>query len=388
MSFRKRNMVINTPASAQGSPAKAEKVTIPGIRPSALDGRPTTSTGTASLDTMLAGHAGFPLGTSLLIEEHGTTDFANVLLRYYAAEGLVQGHQVHILGMHEGWKAELPGVSTETGSSSKSETAAGDKMKIAWRYETLSSAAAPRERQGLQKPATPGSEPASVFCHSFDLTKRLAPSDIKGQAGFHPSMILPKLSAKPTDVTPSLKMFINDIATKIANAPHSMVHRIIVPSLLSPTMYPSSLSQPEEVLQFLHCLRSLLRQYSGRATAMVTLPLTLYPRTSGFVRWMELLSDGVVELVPLQLNAVHAPPPGAKSDSKSDEQMQGLLRVHSLPIYHEKGGGSSDGHARDDLSFSLSRSRGLIIKPFSLPPADGDEPEKKPADATKPNMEF
>ena len=144
MSFRKRNMVINTPASAQGSPAKAEKVTIPGVRPSPLDGRPTTSTGTASLDTLLAGHAGFPLGTSLLVEEHGTTDFANVLLRYYAAEGLVQGHQVHILGMHEGWKAELPGVSTETSSSSKSDTAAGDKMKIAWRYETLSSAGAPR----------------------------------------------------------------------------------------------------------------------------------------------------------------------------------------------------------------------------------------------------
>ncbi|KAK8867756.1 Elongator complex protein 4 [Apiospora arundinis] len=389
MSFRKRNMVINTPASAQGSPSKAEKVTIPGVRPSPLDGRPTTSTGTASLDTLLAGHAGFPLGTSLLVEEHGTTDFANVLLRYYAAEGLVQGHQVHILGMHKGWKAELPGVTTETSSSSKSETAAGDKMKIAWRYESLSSAGAPRDRQAPQKPTTPGSEPVSIFCHNFDLTKRLSPGDIKGQIGFHPSMIMPKLSAKPNDITPSsLRLFINDITTKISNAPPSMMHRIIVPSLLSPTLYPSSLARPEEVLQFLHSLRALLRQYASRVTAIVTLPLTLYPRTSGFVRWMELLSDGVIELVPLQLNAVHAPPPGAKSDSKSDEQMQGLLRVHSLPVYHEKGGGSSDGHARDDLSFSLSRSRGLIVKPFSLPPADGDEPEKKPADATKPNMEF
>ena len=144
MSFRKRNTVINTSASAQAAPTRTENVPIPGLRPSPLDGRPTTSTGTASLDSLMAGHAGFPLGTSLLVQEHGTTDFANVLLRYYVAEGLVQGHQVHVLGLHEGWKAELPGLASEARSSGKSESAAGDKMKIAWRYESLASAGAPR----------------------------------------------------------------------------------------------------------------------------------------------------------------------------------------------------------------------------------------------------
>jgi elongator complex protein 4 len=93
------------------------------------------------LDLLIAGHAGLPLGTSLLIEEAGTTDFGGTLLRYYAAEGLVQGHDVHLLGYGDAWRRDLPGVATEGGKSSsrssKKELAADDKMKIAWRYETL-----------------------------------------------------------------------------------------------------------------------------------------------------------------------------------------------------------------------------------------------------------
>lgn len=146
MSLRKGGRVISTSNSPSAvSQAKPENVSVPGVRPSPLDGRPTTSTGTASLDTLLAGHSGLPMGTSLLIEEHGTTDFAGILLRYYAAEGLVQGHQVHVLGMHEGWKTELPGILTDSKKpSSKSESAGGDKMKIAWRYESLGSVGTPR----------------------------------------------------------------------------------------------------------------------------------------------------------------------------------------------------------------------------------------------------
>ncbi|KAI0131993.1 elongator complex protein 4 [Xylariales sp. AK1849] len=378
MSFRKRNTVINTSASATSSQPKPEIVSTPGLRPSPLDGRPTTSTGTASLDNLLAGHAGLPLGTSLLVEEHGTTDFAGVLLRYYAAEGLVHGHQVHVLGIHEGWRAELPGISTDIRSSGRSEATASDKMKIAWRYEGLGS---------KSSSLIPGS--SSVFCHSFDLTKRLSPSDVKGQIGFHPSMSMPSLTIQPREVASPFKIFLGDISTKLANSPPTWVHRVIVPSLLSPTLYSSSLCCPEEVLQFLHGLRALLRQYSGYLTAIITLPLSLHPRASGLTRWMELLCDGVLELVPVQLNNVHAPPPDGKTETKSEEQIQGLLKVHSLPIYHEKGGGGSDGHTREDMSFSLSRSKGLIIKPFSLPPVLGeDEQHKNPASSTKTSIEF
>ncbi|KAI0846748.1 PAXNEB-domain-containing protein [Daldinia vernicosa] len=390
MSFRKRNAVISSSTSSQSAPSKTENVSIPGVRPSLVDGRPTTSTGTASLDGLLAGHAGLPLGTSLLIGEHGTTDFAGVLLRYYAAEGMVQGHQIHVLGLHESWRHELPGLSTEDKKSSgKSETPSDDKMKIAWRYESLSSGGAPRDRNATQKRSNSAAESTSIFCHSFDLTKRLSPTNVKGQIGFHPSMSIPGLPSRTKDSTSPFKVFIKDVAYKLANSPPSWIHRIIVPSILSPTGYAGSSTRPEEVLQFLHALRALLRQYPGKLTAIITLPLSLYPRTTGLTRWMELLSDGVLELIPLQSSAVHAPPPSSKSDSKSEEQTQGLLKVHSLPVFHEKGGGSSEGYAaHGDLSFSLSRSKGFVIKPFYLPPVGEDEEEKKKVDSSKGSMEF
>ena len=139
MSFRKRNVVISTPGSGILPSRPAEKVEVAGVRPSPLDGRLTTSTGTKSLDALLAGHAGLPLGTSLLIEESGTTDFSGALLRYYAAEGVVQGHYVHALGVPDSWARELPGLQVEKKASEKSseQKLQSDKMKIAWRYERL-----------------------------------------------------------------------------------------------------------------------------------------------------------------------------------------------------------------------------------------------------------
>jgi elongator complex protein 4 len=138
MSFRRRNVGLSGGATQdQPAPrAKSPVQALPGVRPSPLDGRPTTSTGTPTLDNLLAGHAGLSLGCSLLIGENGTTDYAGALLRYYAAEGLVQGHYVHVVGLRERWGRELPGL---VGSAEKEDKLqkADEKMKIAWRYERL-----------------------------------------------------------------------------------------------------------------------------------------------------------------------------------------------------------------------------------------------------------
>lgn len=150
MSFRKRNVVLGStpgpPADAVSAAQDAVDSTpapalSPGLRPSPVDGRLTTSTGTPTLDNLLAGHAGLALGHSILLEENGTTDYAGSLLKYYAAEGIVQGHTLHIVGLREGWTRELPGLvgaadkAEERSTSSKGGEA--DRMKIAWRYEKL-----------------------------------------------------------------------------------------------------------------------------------------------------------------------------------------------------------------------------------------------------------
>lgn len=141
MSFRKRSVGLSGPSlQKQRTGPEDSSTTIPGVRASPLDGRLTTSTGTSSLDDLL-GHSGFALGNSLLIEENGTTEFGTTLLRYLAAEGVVQGHKLHIVGVGEPWARELPGVSGIVGEgTAKVESRTGDekeRMKIAWRYERL-----------------------------------------------------------------------------------------------------------------------------------------------------------------------------------------------------------------------------------------------------------
>lgn len=143
MAFRKRNVALSRGSSNDGvtntltdAPATPAPI-VPGVRPSPGDGRPTTSTGTPSLDGILAGHAGLPLGTAVLIEESGTTDYAGALLRFYAAEGVVQGHKVHVVGMPEAWGRELPGISEGREDKRKEGKERAEKMKIAWRYEGL-----------------------------------------------------------------------------------------------------------------------------------------------------------------------------------------------------------------------------------------------------------
>ena len=146
MSFRKRNIGLSpggergaaANVSAQPSQPTLAPEATPGVRPSPDDGRPTTSTGTLSLDNLLAGHAGLPLGKMLLLQENGTTDFAGTLLRYYAAEGVVQDQKVHVVGMPEQWGRSLPGlVGAADARDEKPDRRKDERMKIAWRYERL-----------------------------------------------------------------------------------------------------------------------------------------------------------------------------------------------------------------------------------------------------------
>ncbi|MCJ1401759.1 hypothetical protein MMC11_004976 [Xylographa trunciseda] len=418
MSFRKRNVGISgppgrVPVSASGlsldaaedlprsklSQSEAGSATLPGVRPSPVDGRLTTSSGTQSLDSLLAGHAGLALGCSILLEETGTTDYAGTLLRYYAAEGVVQEHHVHVVGMGEQWGRELPGVIASSNSEKRDgpQTTEGkEKMKIAWRYERLgefgrgtSSLRAPPlvDRRPSSSPPA-GSrqldEPA-IFCHSFDLTKRLTlpnPTAI--------NFIPVRPVQGPTSPFPSI---IQALSQRLSSSKSDSIHRLVIPTLLSPAFYPPSSSNPENILQFLHSLRALLRQHPTRLTVIISLPLTLYPRSTGLVCWMELLSDGVIELVPFPHTIDTGPSLTTSGAATAEEEKpQGMIKVHRLPIFHERGGGGTGGAGvGDDLAFTVSR-RKFVIKPFSLPPVEGDTEAQKGdveiGKATKVDIDF
>lgn len=140
----------------------------------------------------------------------------------------------------------------------------------------------------------------------------------------------------------------------------------------------------------MHCLRSMTSQHPIRMTAIITIPLELYPRSSGLVRWAEILSDGVLELTPFPhlMDASNTP---TESNAKAgDEQPQGMLKVQKLPITSERGeGGAGAGNSMGgDLAFTVSR-RKFVIKPFSLPPLEGDqEAQKEGGSLTGKDVEF
>jgi elongator complex protein 4 len=109
---------------------------------------------------------------------------------------------------------------------------------------------------------------------------------------------------------------------------------------------------------------------------------------------MEILSDGVLELAPFPSTPIALKvAPGATT--AQEEPPQGMLKVHRLPVFHERGGGGGEASGfSDDLAFTLSRRRGLVIKPFSLPPVQGDSQaqqgglETDHGKATKVDIEF
>ncbi|KAF2121373.1 Elongator complex protein 4 [Lophiotrema nucula] len=379
MAFRKRNIALSrTPEasldpSSPSSPLPSQGVaplahsspqpapSIPGVRPSPIDGRATTSTGTASLDAILAGHAGLPLGNSIFIGESGTTDYAGTLLRFCAAEGVVQGHKVHVVGVGEGWGRDLPGLhegrEEQKEKKAKEAQERTEKMKIAWRYEGLG-------EHGVARGSSTSSsgQEESVFCHTFDLAKRLT---------LPVGTAINYIAIPPPSKSSSFVSVLESLQQHLASSPPNSIHRLVIPSLLSPALYPQFASQPQHVLQFLHGLRALLRKYPARLTAMITIPLTLYPRSTGLVGWMEHFSDGVLELSPFPYDPIQALATSAGA-TKDEERPQGMLAVHKLPVFHEKGGGGAGlGDAGEDLAFTVSRRKFTIAK-FSLPPVEGD----------------
>ncbi|KAG9929282.1 paxneb protein, partial [Aureobasidium melanogenum] len=231
MSFRKRNIgVQRSPVASSSADVSVETNTAPaptasGIRPSPLTGQPTTSTGAYSLDSLLGGHAGLALGSSLLVEESGTTDFAGALLRYYAAEGIIQSHTVHLVGAGEQWIKDLPGLVGDAEAAEAQKQAKSDekKMKIAWRYERLGQVDADRgSRVVPQRGPTPvqtfdqqDEQQSLAFCHTFDLAKRLV---VPAEADINHIAISPQ--------SPLLAILQN-VAQRLSNSKPHTIHRLV-----------------------------------------------------------------------------------------------------------------------------------------------------------------
>lgn len=216
-------------------------------------------------------------------------------------------------------------------------------------------------------------QPDTTFCHTFDLTKRLsiAPEHKIDYVGIAPQ-------SRP------LQLVLEQLSKSLASST-TTIHRIVLPLLLSPLFYPPICAEPEQILHFTHGMRALLRKHSANVVAMMSMPLSLYHRTSGVVRWIEHLSDGVIELTPFPYIAGLT----LTSESKADAA-QGMLKVSKLPLTTDRGeGGAGTGNTiGDDLAFTLGR-RKFVIEPYSLPPVEGDqEAQQEAGKITAKDVEF
>jgi len=256
---------------------KKKPNSIPGTVLSAQNGHLLISSGIASLDSLLGG--GLPVGTVALIEEDFRGLHSKVILKYYLAEGLVSKHSIFIASQDVNPAniiRELPAVieSDPEPEEPLKGQAISDKMKIAFRYQNLST-------------SMMGASNIKHIGHHFDLTKSISFSDIENsdiyywtgqriETGYN-SFLNPAYN----DLLKSIKEKIKEGKFFLKDNPEKKtILRIGIHSLGSPMWLPhrksvhSIDSNSQDLHMFIFCLRALVR--SAHAVAVITIPSYLY----------------------------------------------------------------------------------------------------------------
>ncbi|SCV02998.1 LAME_0H06898g1_1 [Lachancea meyersii CBS 8951] len=362
----------------------------PGIRPSPATSQPSTATGCQDLDKLL-GHMGLPLGQTLLVQEQSATDFASVLVKNFAAQGIVHNRKggpsslaagnthLVVLTMNPFFAKELPGVyqgskkeakrfkvssaesevtvqnMLESGAAvSKPSAAPGKDLKIAWRYGL---------KDNLQKGALARNgdvelETYPEYSHTFDITSRLVPAPT---------------SAEITLISPvqPLSAVLTQLQAVFQKHQKKLI-RILLPQFLHPVMYPPKYSKLAELLPLLHGIRSVVKQNAGRAVLLASISSDLYAHNGNQVLTMiENLFDSVIDLEPFPqemsqfLERVYK--------SQPNKIQHGLVHVLKLPLLSDRG----EMHVqRSEYAFKNGRKK-FEIEAWGIPVDDSEVQDSK-----------
>ncbi|KAK9385865.1 Elongator complex protein 4 [Lipomyces mesembrius] len=359
MSFRKRNTPITshrTPSAS--SPSPSAQIKTPGCPQQSKFSRPSTlipsylthSTGTASLDKLLM-HGGQPLGTSLLVIEDSATDFASVIARCYASQGVANSDVVVAVGAGARWGVELPApvegnkVDKTTISVQSDPGREAKDLKIAWRY-----------RNSVSSLTHSQDSADALYCRTWNITTRLLPPPILQYI-------------EPT----SYSSIISQLSTIAASSNPQKIIRVVLPNFLSPTVYnPTTSFAPAEVLKFLMSLRALLRVHQSQLSVLITISSGLFDEpgsgNSVLLPWIENVVDGVIKIIP-------TPPPDT-GGGDSANKYQGFIDVLKVPIVSERGGMFV---RQMDYAFKVGRS-GVKIEKWGIPVMIDEKTDEKKTD--------
>ncbi|KAG0163994.1 Elongator subunit elp4 [Apophysomyces sp. BC1015] len=344
----------------------------PGSRLSAYNGQLLISTGVPSLDDILGG--GLPVGTVLLVKEDRATTYAQLLLKYFLAQGIASGHHCALTSRDDDPEELLRSLmwlattsepeDDDDGEAAKAARSDNDRMKIAWRYSQLK-----KFGTGVRTPsppAKPSSPPATAtktttasadpppYCSLFDLTKRI-PQTTLDEAN---TSIIDRATEFDAEESDDYETLLDDIRQVIIDGGFRIgIHSLASPSWRSKTPY--------DLYKFFHALRGLLRFSFG--AAFVTIPAYLYDNPS-FIRRIEHMVDAVIGIESFAGSPVH-------NDAVYTQNYHGFFHVDKLPVLNSllppstklsvlSGGGSND------LAFKLRRKR-FTIETFHLPPEGG-----------------
>lgn len=225
-----------------------------------------TSTGISSLDTFIGG--GLPIGSLVVIYEDKNSYLSDSILRCYLSEGIYNKHDLCVGALRNDPTENLPTKEENLPVEQENE-----KMKIAWRYENLS---------------TIDLSTASTIHYDLQSTKSL-PNDLLEQIKIH------KLTWNEyiqSNSSISYRRYLLKTLQKLLTTNYSSqqtekrILRIGIQSLSSSLFDDKNENHFDELTSFLYHLRILLR------TSLATCIITLNEKSKIF----ETLADITFEL--------------------------------------------------------------------------------------------
>lgn len=256
----------------------------------------------------------------MLVEEDVFSDYSQLLLKYFAAEGVACKQQLYVstISSEEDsavtWVRKLPFVSgsppvagaapeakSEPVTDIESTPTDGADMKIAFQYKKYMTA----ETMLSSKPV--------AWCHSFDLNKTMEASyisvcDISSTS----HTTVRKVDHIYRSIYDHLNRLIYANNESLSKGGPAVITRIVLPSLGSAfygSQYASDKEHKQSFLTFLRALRGLLRQ--SLATCMISFPAHLFDNDSSFVQRARHTADAVVQFSAFSGTSFSLKPPSA-----------------------------------------------------------------------------
>ncbi|KAF8591438.1 PAXNEB-domain-containing protein [Ramaria rubella] len=368
---------------------------LPGVRPSrSTPSICTVSTGISSLDDVLGG--GLPLGSILVVlAPDSNTVYAELVQRYFIAQGIASGQNVCILNDSAADLASrcmwMPDIGFSSQESPGSQRKCGDdgdeisSIKIAWRYESM--------RQ-FQTSIDDVESIENAYHHPLDLMCRIPEQVLHSTVTSKQLSFLSVSSPQSVNTLDSTIARLDDALCKVEQNTSTPI-RVSIPSLGCP-QWGDML--PSDVLRFLHFLRARFRQNSSSSSqmcALLTLPSYLSQDDWGGPGWSQKLgwfSDGCITLRSFSSD------PSLLSMFPS---YHGFVNIHSLPAPHcltpsgdkfseLRGLATSSsfaaGGGENNLAFKCTRKR-FIIETLHLD-VEGGVNERRTTASVASNVGF